>query len=180
MVVRLESWQRLGVGSEAFAVPGMGMRWRDRRPPPLPLPLPLSLPLPLLLPLPPPLPLARPTPVQNQETQISCPCLRCGGGRRSRHRIPEMGRRFVSLDFARAWAGRMQRQRRRQWQRQRRRQRQLNTSVKLLLPHFDGVDRVHVDTIHGVLKYKRERDNVTWTPPSACRQYDLVLCDDSV
>jgi len=55
-----------------------------------------------------------------------------GGGRRSRHRIPRHGQGMVSLDFARAWAERMQRQRRRQWQRQRRRQRQLDTSVKLL------------------------------------------------
>ena len=31
-------------------------------------------------------------------------------------------------------------------------------SLKKLLPEFDGVERIHVDTIHSVLKYKRDRD----------------------
>ena len=56
----------------------------------------------------------------------------------------------------------------------------LVTGIKLLLPQFDGVDRIHVDTIHGVLKYKRTKDNnVQWAPPSAFRQYDVVFCDEA-
>lgn len=50
----------------------------------------------------------------------------------------------------------------------------------MLLPEFDGVDRIHVDTIHGVLKYKREKEEaVTWVPPSAFRKYEVVFCDEA-
>ena len=50
-------------------------------------------------------------------------------------------------------------------------------AVKELLPEFDGVERIHVDTIHSVLKYKRDRDKkVDFVPPSGFRKYDLVLC----
>ena len=53
------------------------------------------------------------------------------------------------------------------------------TTLKLQLPEVDGVDRIHVDTIHSVLKYKRATESsVSWTPPSAFRKYDLVLCDE--
>ena len=45
----------------------------------------------------------------------------------------------------------------------------LGTALKLLLPEFDGVDRIHVDTIHGILKYTRAKDRAiaSWAPPSA-------------
>ena len=56
----------------------------------------------------------------------------------------------------------------------------LVTSIKLLLPNFDGVELIHVDTIHGILKYKRGKDaNVSWVPPSAFRKYDVVFCDEA-
>ena len=49
-------------------------------------------------------------------------------------------------------------------------------SMKQLLPDFDGVDRIHVDTIHAVLKYKRDRDNkVDFVPPSGFRKYEAVF-----
>ena len=52
-------------------------------------------------------------------------------------------------------------------------------SLKELLPEFDGVDRIHVDTIHAVLKYKRDRDNkVDFVPPSGFRKYEVVCCDE--
>ena len=53
-------------------------------------------------------------------------------------------------------------------------------SLKELLPEFDGVDRIHVDTIHSVLKYKRDRDNkVDFVPPSGFRKYEAVFCDEA-
>ena len=52
-------------------------------------------------------------------------------------------------------------------------------SLKELLPEFDGVERIHVDTIHSVLKYKRDRDNkVEFVPPSGFRKYEVVFCDE--
>ena len=52
-------------------------------------------------------------------------------------------------------------------------------SLKELLPEFDGVERIHIDTIHAVLKYKRDRDNkVAFVPPSGFRKYEVVLCDE--
>ena len=57
----------------------------------------------------------------------------------------------------------------------------LVTALKLLLPEFDGVDRIHVDTIHGILKYTRAKDRAiaSWSPPSAFRQYEVIFCDES-
>ena len=53
-------------------------------------------------------------------------------------------------------------------------------SLKELLPEFDGVERIHVDTIHAVLKYKRDRDNkVDFVPPSGFRKYEAVFCDEA-
>ena len=53
-------------------------------------------------------------------------------------------------------------------------------SLKEWLPDFDGVDRIHVDTIHSVLKYKRDRDNkVDFVPPSGFRKYEAVFCDEA-
>ena len=41
-------------------------------------------------------------------------------------------------------------------------------------------DNVRVDTIHGVLGYKRTKDNNrSWTPPSILRKFDLVLMDEA-
>lgn len=52
-------------------------------------------------------------------------------------------------------------------------------SLKEMLPEFDGVERIHIDTIHAVLKYKRDRDNkVAFVPPSGFRKYEVVLCDE--
>ena len=49
-------------------------------------------------------------------------------------------------------------------------------SLKELLPELDGVERIHVDTIHAVLKYKRDRDNkVEFVPPAGFRKYEAVF-----
>ena len=52
---------------------------------------------------------------------------------------------------------------------------------KSQLPDFDGVERVSVDTIQGVLKYKRPGadSQVAWAPPSALRRIDVLLCDEA-
>ena len=52
---------------------------------------------------------------------------------------------------------------------------------KSQLPEFDGVEKIAVDTIQGVLKYKRPGadSNVAWAPPSALRQFDVLLCDEA-
>ena len=56
----------------------------------------------------------------------------------------------------------------------------LVNALKLMLPDFEGVDRIHVDTIHGVLKYKRDKENaVAWVPPSGFRKYEVVFCDEA-
>lgn len=51
---------------------------------------------------------------------------------------------------------------------------------KSKLPDREGVDRIRVDTIQGVLNYKRSGSDskVTWAPPSALRRYDLILLDE--
>ena len=51
---------------------------------------------------------------------------------------------------------------------------------KSRLPDREGVERIRVDTIHGVLNYKRKGadSKVVWTPPSALRKIDLILCDE--
>ena len=49
-------------------------------------------------------------------------------------------------------------------------------ALKELLPEFDGVERIHVDTIHSVLKYKRDRDNkVEFVPLSGFRKCEAVF-----
>ena len=49
------------------------------------------------------------------------------------------------------------------------------------LPEFDGVEKIAVDTIQGVLKYKRPGadSKVAWAPPSALRKIDVLLCDEA-
>ena len=66
----------------------------------------LPLPPPLPLPLPPPLPLHAPGPCPCKIKRDKSPAhaWECGGATAVRRRISGMGRRFVSLDFARAWA----------------------------------------------------------------------------
>ena len=55
----------------------------------------------------------------------------------------------------------------------------LVTTLKLELPDFPGIDRIHVDTLHSVLKYKRQKEvSVSWVPPSAFRKYEVVYCDE--
>jgi hypothetical protein len=51
---------------------------------------------------------------------------------------------------------------------------------KSRLPDREGVERIRVDTIHGVLNYKRKGadSKVVWTPPSALRKIDLILADE--
>ena len=49
-------------------------------------------------------------------------------------------------------------------------------SLKEWLLEFEGVERIHADTIHSVLKYKRDRDNtVEFVPPSGFRKYEVVF-----
>ena len=52
---------------------------------------------------------------------------------------------------------------------------------KSRLPELDGIENVQVDTIHGVLKYKRPGadSKVRWAPPSALRRIDLILMDEA-
>ena len=52
---------------------------------------------------------------------------------------------------------------------------------KSQLPEFDGVELISVDTIQGVLKYKRPGadSQVAWAPPSALRNFDVLLCDEA-
>ena len=48
------------------------------------------------------------------------------------------------------------------------------------MPEQEGVERIHVDTVQGVLQYKRKGadSKVTRAPPSALRHIDLILCDE--
>ena len=52
---------------------------------------------------------------------------------------------------------------------------------KSKLPEMEGVDNIRVDTIQGVLKYKRPGadSKVKWSPPSALRRIDLILVDEA-
>ena len=58
---------------------------------------------------------------------------------------------------------------------------QLVHSFKCQLPEVDGIENVQVDTIHGILRYKRKGADrkVTWAPPSAMRSIDLILVDEA-
>jgi len=51
---------------------------------------------------------------------------------------------------------------------------------KSKLPERDGIENIRVDTIQGVLNYKRPGadSKVTWSPPSALRRIDLILFDE--
>ena len=53
-------------------------------------------------------------------------------------------------------------------------------SFKSRLPDIDGIQNIAIDTIQGVLNYKRPGadSSVTWSPPTALRQYDLILLDE--
>ena len=53
-------------------------------------------------------------------------------------------------------------------------------AFKSMLPDMEGIDKISVDTIQGVLNYKRPGadSKVSWSPPSALRQYDLILLDE--
>ena len=50
-------------------------------------------------------------------------------------------------------------------------------AYKSKLPDRDGIENIRVDTIQGVLNYKRAGadSKVTWAPPSAMRRIDLIL-----
>ena len=58
---------------------------------------------------------------------------------------------------------------------------QLVHSFKSQLPEVDGIECVQVDTIHGVLRYKRRGpdEKVQWAPPSALRRIDVILLDEA-
>ena len=53
-------------------------------------------------------------------------------------------------------------------------------AFKSKLPEVEGVERITVDTIHGVLNYKRPGPDskVAWSPPSALRKFDLICMDE--
>ena len=57
---------------------------------------------------------------------------------------------------------------------------QLAHQFKAQLPEVDGIENIQIDTIHGVLKYKRpgKDQQVRWAPPSALRRMDLILVDE--
>ena len=58
---------------------------------------------------------------------------------------------------------------------------QLVHSFKSQLPEVDGIENVQVDTIHGILRYKRRGADgkVSGAPPSALRRFDLILVDEA-
>ena len=58
---------------------------------------------------------------------------------------------------------------------------QLVHSFKSQLPDVEGIENVQVDTIHGVLGYKRKGadEKVQWAPPSALRRIDVILIDEA-
>ena len=58
---------------------------------------------------------------------------------------------------------------------------QLVHSFKSQLPDVEGIENVQVDTIHGVLGYKRKGadEQVQWAPPSALRRIDVILIDEA-
>ena len=53
--------------------------------------------------------------------------------------------------------------------------------IKAALPDVEGIENVHADTIQGILGYKRPGADarVRWSPPSALRYKELVLCDEA-
>ena len=57
---------------------------------------------------------------------------------------------------------------------------QLVHAFKAMLPDVDGIENIQIDTIQGVLKYKRpgKDGKVKWSPPSALRRIDLILSDE--
>ena len=52
---------------------------------------------------------------------------------------------------------------------------------KAMLPDVPGVENIRIDTIQGVLGYKRpgKDGKVRWCPPSALRGIDLILMDEA-
>lgn len=54
-------------------------------------------------------------------------------------------------------------------------------SYKARLPHVAGVENIRVDTVQGVLNYKRPGadSKVKWAPPSALRRIELILIDEA-
>ena len=57
---------------------------------------------------------------------------------------------------------------------------QLVHAFKAMLPEVDGIENIQIDTIHGILNYKRPGSDgkVRWSPPSALRRIDLILSDE--
>lgn len=51
---------------------------------------------------------------------------------------------------------------------------------KAQLPEVDGIENVRVDTLQGVLQYKRpgKDQTIRWARPSALRRIDLILVDE--
>ena len=58
---------------------------------------------------------------------------------------------------------------------------QLVHALKSQLPDIEGIENIEVNTIHGVLQYKRPGadSKVKWSPPSALRRIDLILIDEA-
>ena len=56
----------------------------------------------------------------------------------------------------------------------------LVNQYKSKVPDVPGAENIRIDTIQGVLNYKRAGadSRVTWTPPSALRRIDLILMDE--
>ena len=54
-------------------------------------------------------------------------------------------------------------------------------ALKSQLPDIEGIENVEINTIHGVLQYKRPGPDskVKWSPPSALRRIDLILIDEA-
>ena len=53
-------------------------------------------------------------------------------------------------------------------------------AFKSRLPDVEGIENIQVDTIHGLLKYKRPGPDqkVVWAPPTALRKVDMFLLDE--
>ena len=58
---------------------------------------------------------------------------------------------------------------------------QLVHALKAQLPDVEGIENIEINTIHGVLQYKRPGPDskVKWSPPSALRRIDLILIDEA-
>ena len=54
-------------------------------------------------------------------------------------------------------------------------------NFKSRLPDIPGIENIRIDTIQGVLNYKRPGadSTVKWSPPSALRKIDLILLDEA-